>query len=167
MANKKNANNPKKQANVYGALKVACFGGEFLSALLPLFVYVMVNHSQYFVEYEGVKYGVSFFMAMALVGITIIGVSGEKIKGSLLSFTLKIGIFAFIVTMIGQLANDLASMLWCVFFGLLGSQGFELGGKYFDKQKKLKLKAIEQARMNKDIANATKIIEDKENKKSA
>ena len=163
MANK-NKNNPKKQANKYGTLKVLCFGGEFLSALLPLFIYVMVNHNQYFVEYEGIKYGVSFFMAMALVGITIIGVSGEKIKGSLLSFTLKIGIFAFIVQMIGSLANDLANMLWCVFFGLLGSQGFELGGKYFKKQQNLKLEAIKQAKMNKDIANATTILNEKEKK---
>lgn len=145
----------KQQANTYRNLKVGCFLGEFVSALLPLFIYVMVNHSQYFVEYEGVKYGVSFFMAMALVGITIIGVSGEKIKGSLLSFTLKIGIFAFIVKMIGSLANDLSSMLFCVFFGLLGSQGFELGGKYFKKQQNLKLEAIKEAKMNKDISQAT------------
>ena len=144
----------KQQANTYRNLKVACFGGEFLSALTPLFVYVMVNHNQYFVEYEGIKYGVSFFMAMALVGITIIGVSGEKIKGSLLSFTLKIGIFAFIVTMIGQLAQDLSNMLWCVFFGLLGSQGFELGGKYFKEKQNLKLDAIKQAKSQNDIEQA-------------
>ena len=144
----------KQQANTYGALKWSCFGGEFLSALTPLFVYVMINHSQYFVEYEGIKYGVSFFMAMALVGITIIGVSGDKIKGSLLSFTLKIGIFAFIVTMIGQLANDLANMLWCVFFGLLGSQGFELGGKYFKNKQEIKLNAIKQAKEQTDIEQA-------------
>ena len=144
----------KQQANKYGALKWGCFGGEFVSALLPLFVYVMVNHSEYFVEYEGIKYGVSFFMAMALVGITIIGVSGEKIKGSLLSFTLKIGIFSFIVMMIGQLANDLANMLWCVFFGLLGSQGFELGGKYFKNKQQLKLNAIKQAKSETDIEQA-------------
>lgn len=145
----------KKQANQFGALKVGCFVGEFVSALLPLFVYVMVNHGQYFIEYEGVKYGVSFFMAMALVGITIIGVSGEKIKGSLLSFTIKIGIFAFIVQMIGALANDLASMLWCVFFGLLGSQGFELGGKYFKGRQQDKLNAIKKAKENNDVAQAT------------
>lgn len=144
----------KKQANQYGALKWACFGGEFLSALLPLFIYVMVNHNSYFVEYEGVKYGVSFFMAMALVGITIIGVSGEKIKGSLLSFTIKIGIFAFIVKMIGNLANDLSNMLFCVFFGLLGSQGFELGGKYFKNKQELKLNAIKQAKSENDIEQA-------------
>ena len=152
---KKKKKSVKKQANQFGALKVGCFVGEFVSALLPLFIYVMVNHSEYFVEYEGVKYGVSFFMAMALVGITIIGVSGEKIKGSLLSFTLKIGIFAFIVTMIGQLVTDLSQMLWCVFFGLLGSQGFELGGKYFKKQQNLKLEAIKEAKMNKDIEQAS------------
>ena len=144
----------KQQANTYRNLKVACFGGEFLSALTPLFVYVMVNHSEYFIQYDGIKYGVSFFMAMALVGITIIGVSGEKIKGSLLSFTLKIGIFAFIVTMIGQLAQDLSNMLWCVFFGLLGSQGFELGGKYFKEKQNLKLDAIKQAKAQNDIEQA-------------
>lgn len=145
----------KQQANTYRNLKVGCFLGEFVSALLPLFIYVMVNHSQYFVEYEGVKYGVSFFMAMALVGITIIGVSGEKIKGSLLSFTIKIGIFAFIVKMIGALAVDLSNMMFCVFFGLLGSQGFELGGKYFKGKQQDKLNAIKKAKENNDIAQAT------------
>ena len=149
----------KKQANQFGALKVGCFVGEFVSALLPLFIYVMVNHSQYFVEYEGIKYGVSFFMAMALVGITIIGVSGEKIKGSLLSFTIKIGIFAFIVKMIGSLANDLANMLFCVFFGLLGSQGFELGGKYFKGKQQDKLNAIKQAKSENDISQAKQELE--------
>lgn len=144
----------KKQANTFGALKVGCFVGEFVSALLPLFIYVMVNHNQYFVEYEGVKYGVSFFMAMALVGITIIGVSGDKIKGSLLSFTIKIGIFAFIVQMIGALANDLANMLYCLFFGLLGSQGFELGGKYFKSKQQAKLKSIEIAKQEADVSQA-------------
>ena len=148
----------KQQANTYRNLKVGCFLGEFVSALLPLFIYVMVNHNQYFVEYEGVKYGVSFFMAMALVGITIIGVSGDKIKGSLLSFTIKIGIFAFIVQMIGALANDLANMLWCVFFGLLGSQGFELGGKYFKGKQEAKLNAIKQAKNENDVAQAKEEI---------
>ena len=145
----------KKQANTYRNLKWGCFIGEFVSALTPLFVYVLVNHGNYFIEYEGYKYGVSFFMAMALVGITIIGVSGDKIKGSLLSFTLKIGIFAFIVMMIGELAKDLSNMLWCVFFGLLGSQGFELGGNYFKKQQTNKLNAIAKAKENNDIAQAT------------
>lgn len=144
----------KQQANKYGVLKTLCFCGEFLSALLPLFIYVMVNHNQYFVEYDGIKYGVSFFMAMALVGITIIGVSGDKIKGSLLAFTLKIFIFAFIVQMIGQLAQDLANMLYCVGFGLLGSMGFELGGKYFKKQQTLKLDAIKSAKSENDIEQA-------------
>ena len=153
MANKQKT--IKQQARTLGLVKRGFFGAEFLSALMPMFIYVLANDSQYFVEYEGVKYSVAFFLAVVLVGITIIGVSGEKIKESLVAFTLKIGVALAIVCLMGELIFEIRNLLICLFFGLIGSCGFEVGNKVYDKKQKAKLKAIQKAKENNDIEQAS------------
>ena len=149
----------KKQARNLGIAKRTLFGLEFVSALTPMFVYVLVNDSQYFVEYEGMKYSFALFIAMALVSITIIGVSGDKIKGSLLTFILKIGCALAIVMLIREIIFEIENLLKCLFFGLLGSFGFEIGYKAVDKTYKDKKESIKLAKQQNDIAQAREELE--------
>lgn len=144
----------KQQVRKYGVIKRLFFGAEFASALLPMGVYVAINDSQYFQQYNGVKYGFALFMAMFLVGITIIGVSGEKIKGSLLAFTLKIGVALAIVLLIREIIFELENLLKCLFFGLCGSLGFEIGNKEFTKLYNQKKESIKLAKQQNDIEQA-------------
>ena len=144
----------KQQAKRYGLAKRAFFSAEFLSALMPMFIYVIVNDSQYFVEYEGVKFSVAFFLAIVLVGISIIGVSGEKVKGTLLGFALKVGVALAIVMLAEELIFELKNLLVCLFFGLLGSCGFEIGNKKFEQKQKAKLESIKIAKQENDVEQA-------------
>lgn len=151
----------KQQAKRLGIVKRALYGCEYLSAMLPMGIYVIINDSQYFQEYNGVKYGFALYLAMMLVAVTIIGVSGEKIKGSLLAFTLKIGVALAIVILIREIIFELENLLKCLFFGLLGSLGFETGSKIFDRMYKEKKESIKLAKQQNDIAQAREELNNK------
>ena len=135
----------KQQANFYRNVKYGCIGGEFLSAITPFVVIAIVNKDKYFVEYDGTRMSIALFMALALMGFAIWGISSKKIKDTLIGFMLKWAIVAFIFTMLGQIITDIATIMWFGLIGLAVAQGFEIGSKKASEKQKFILEARKEA----------------------
>ena len=71
-----------------------------------------------------------------------------------MGFILKWAIVATIFTLLGQIIQDIAQIMWFGLIGLLGSQGFELGAKSAKKKQQKLLNAIETAKTENNVAQA-------------
>ena len=144
----------KQQANVYRNIKFGCLGAEFLSAIAPFVAIGIANRDTYFVDYNGTQISIAMYLAFAFMGIAIYGITTKKLENTYMGFILKWAIVATIFTMLGQIINDIAMIMWYGLIGLLGSQGFELGAKSAKKEQQKLLNAIETAKTENNVAQA-------------
>lgn len=150
----KNKKTIKQQANTYRNIKFACLGAEFLSAIAPFVAIGIANRDTWFIDYNGTQISVALYLALAFMGIAIYGITSKKLENTYFGFIMKWTIVAIIFTMLGDLINQIAYIMWMGLIGLLGSQGFELGYKSAkNKQQKL-LTSIEKAKEENNIAQA-------------
>ena len=150
----KNKKTIKQQANTYRNIKFGCLGAEFLSAIAPFVAIGIANRDTWFIDYNGTQISVALYLALALMGIAIYGITSKKLENTYFGFIMKWTIVAIIFTMLGDLINQIAYIMWMGLIGLLGSQGFELGYKSAkNKQQKL-LTSIEKAKEENNIAQA-------------
>lgn len=149
----------KQQANTYRNIKFACLGGEFLSAIAPFVAIGIINRDTWFMEYNGTQISVALYLAFAFMGIAIYGITTKKLENTYFGFIMKWTIVAIIFTMLGELINQVAYIMWYGLIGLLGSQGFELGYKVAkNKQQKL-LNDIATAKSQNNVEQAKKELE--------
>lgn len=141
----KNKNSIVKKKNKYRTIEWSCFIGEFVSAATPFVTIAIVNYDKYFVEYDGVKMSISFFMALAVMGMAIFLIAKKKFENSYVTLLLGWAVVAFIFTMIGELIVDLANIMWFGLIGLLGSYGLEISSKKARQKKKEIMDIINQA----------------------
>ena len=150
----KNKKTIKQQANTYRNIKFGCLGAEFLSAIAPFVAIGIANRDTWFIDYNGTQISVALYLALAFMGIAIYGITSKKLENTYFGFIMKWTIVAIIFTMLGDLINQIAYIMWMGLIGLLGSQGFELGYKSAkNKQQKL-LTSIEKAKEENNIAQA-------------
>ena len=155
----KNKKTIKQQANTYRNIKFGCLGAEFLSAIAPFVAIGIANRDTWFIDYNGTQISVALYLALAFMGIAIYGITSKKLENTYFGFIMKWTIVAIIFTMLGDLINQIAYIMWMGLIGLLGSQGFELGYKSAkNKQQKL-LTSIEKAKEENNIAQAKKELE--------
>ena len=146
---------PSKLKRKYRAIQYSCFLGEFLSVAAPFVAIAIVNYEKYFVEYSGIKMSISFFMAMAVMGFAIFGISKKKMNNSFITLIIIWATIAFIFTMLGQIITDLSTIMWFGLIGIAGAAGLDLASnKAKDKKEKI-TKAQEQAD-NDDMVEAVK-----------
>lgn len=144
----------KQQANTYRNIKFACLGAEVLSAIAPFVAIGIANRDTWFVNYNGTQISIALYLAFAFMGIAIYGITTKKLENTYFGFIMKWTIVAIIFTLLGELINQIAYIMWYGLIGLLGSQGFELGAKSAkNKQQKL-LNAIDKAKEENNIAQA-------------
>lgn len=154
MAKQKKPKTIKQQANKYRNIKFACLGAEFISAIAPFVAIGIANRDKYFVEYNGTQISIALYLALAFMGIAIYGISSKKLENTYFGFIMKWTIVAIIFTLMGEIIQDIAQILWLGLIGLLGSQGFEIASKSAkNKQMKL-LNAIEKAKEENNIEQA-------------
>ena len=144
----------KQQANTYRNIKFGCLGAEFLSAIAPFVAIGIANRDTYFVDYNGTQISIAMYLAMAFMGIAIYGITTKKLENTYMGFILKWAIVATIFTLLGQIIQDVAQIMWFGLIGLLGSQGFELGAKSAKKKQQKLLNAIEKAKEDTNIEQA-------------
>ena len=68
----------KSQKNKYAIIEYSCFVGEFVSVASPFVAIGIANYDKYFVQYDGTKMSIAFFMAMAVMGMAIFLISKKK-----------------------------------------------------------------------------------------
>ena len=149
----------KQQANTYRNIKFACLGAEFLSAIAPFVAIGIANRDKYFVDYNGTQISIALYLALAFMGIAIYGITTKKLENTYFGFIMKWTIVAIIFTLMGQIINDIATIMWYGLIGLLGSQGFELGAKSAKSKQQKLLNAIDKAKEENNIAQAKKELE--------
>lgn len=135
----------KKQKNKYAIIEWACFLGEFIAIATPFVAVGIANYDKYFVQYDGVKMSIAFFMAMAVMGMAIFLISKKKLENSYITLLIGWAVVAFIFQMLGQMILDLATIMWFGLIGLGGAYGLELGSKAAKKKKESIKEAMSQA----------------------
>lgn len=146
---------PKKLKKKYRIIQYSCFISEFVAVAIPFVAIALVNYDKYFIEYSGVKMSISFFMAMAVLGFAVWGISSEKIKNTYIALIIKWAIIAFIFTMLGQIINDIATIMWFGLIGICASFGLDIGSKKA-KQKKNEIIDAEKQANKEDMVEAVK-----------
>lgn len=155
----KNKKTIKQQANTYRNIKFGCLGAEFLSAIAPFVAIGIANRDTWFIDYNGTQISVALYLALAFMGIAIYGITSKKLENTYFGFIMKWTIVAIIFTMLGDLINQIAYIMWMGLIGLLGSQGFELGYKSAkNKQQKL-LNDIATAKSQNNVEQAKKELQ--------
>ncbi len=127
--------------------------GEIAAFLAPFITVALVNYDKYFVQYEGTKTSIGFIVAMGVMGFTIWGIAENKFKNTFALLLIKYVLFAFSFTMLVQLMNDIAYIMWFGLIGLLASFGIDAGRK----QLKKKIKNFDEA---KKISDQQDLVEE-------
>ena len=136
---------PSQEKKKYRKIKIACFGGEFVSAILPFFIIGLVNYNEYFVEYDGTKMSIACFLAVTLMGIAVYLISKKKLENSFITLIIGWYTAGFIFHLIGVVINDISTIMFIGGTGLIGAYGLELGSKKADKKLKKITDAMQQA----------------------
>lgn len=152
----------KSQKNKYAAIEYGCFAGEFVSVATPFVAIGIANYDKYFVQYDGTKMSIAFFMAMAVMGMAIFLISKKKLENSYITLLIGWAVMAFVFQMLGAMITDLATIMWFGLIGLAGAYILEIGSKAAKKKKEEVKEAIKQAN-KEDMVDQYK--QEKEEKK--
>ena len=146
---------PTQLKRKYRAIQYSTFLGEFVAAAAPFVTIAIVNYDKYFVEYSGVKMSISFFMALAVMGLAIFCIVKKKMENSYVSLIIGWATAAFIVTMLGELITDLSTIMWFGLIGIASAFGLDEVSKYA-KKKKDKITAAQEEADKDDMVEAVK-----------
>lgn len=138
----------KQQKNKYRAIEYGCLGGEFVAIASPFVAIGIANYDKYFVQYDGTKMSIAFFLAMAVMGMAIFLVSKKKLENSYITLIVGWAVVAFIFQLLGQIIMDIATIMWFGLIGLVAAYGLEIGSKAAKKKKDAINEAMNEA--NKD-----------------
>jgi len=165
MRNKKEKT-PSQLKRKYKGLSITFFGAEFISVFTPFVTIALVNYDKYFVEYDGTKMTIATFMGLALMGIATWLVAKKKFNNSFI--TLIIGWFAvtFIFFMLGNIINDIATIMLFGGIGILGAYGCDITSKVFDNKAKKIQEAMDQAVKENTTDAYKQELKDKQAKKT-
>ena len=144
----------EQQAGRFGRIKWLCAIMQYISVATPFITIALVNKDKYFVEYDGTKMSISLALGLALMGFAIWGITVKKLENTYVSFIIKWVIVAFIFTLLGEIINDIAVIMWFGLIGLLSAQGFEIGAKKAGNLQQEKKEAIKKAKEELDKEQA-------------
>ena len=136
---------PTQKLKAFTVAKWTCFGGEFVSAIMPYIIIGLVNYNEYFVEYNGVKMSIAAVMTFALMGFILFILTSKKIKDFYVPMVVIMATLTFIFFMLGQIITEVAYIMLAGTFGVCGSFGLEIASRQFDKKAKLIKESIEEA----------------------
>ena len=146
MAHEKRALTPSQRKKKYTILQWSAYVGEFVAFVMPFFIIGIVNFDKYFVEYNGTKMSIAFFLAMGVMGFGIWGITKKKIENTYIALIIKWVLFAFIFTMLGEIIKDIAAIMWFGLIGIAGAYGLDVTSEHFKKEKLLIKDAQEEAK---------------------
>ena len=146
MAHEKRALTPSQRKKKYTILQWSSYVGEFIAFVMPFFIIGIVNYDKYFVEYNGTKMSIAFFLAMGVMGFGIWGITKKKIENTYIALIIKWVLFALIFTMLGEIIKDIAAIMWFGLIGIAGAYGLDVTSEHFKKEKLLIKDAQEEAK---------------------
>ena len=155
---------PSEKKKVLRGWQYGTWWGQFVVLASPYVGLAIANGDKYFVQYDGTKISIAFFLGLAILGFTIWSVTYEKFKDSYLPHIIKFGVYTAIIWCVKQIIDDVA---YIMIFGFIA---FVVAGGIEEVHKKLKQKAdhidgnIKTAEDNLEIEQAQQEIEEKRTK---
>lgn len=150
MANNENTpKTPTQKKKRYATIQWTCFFSEFLAVATPFVAIGIVNYDKYFIQYNGTKMSIAFFMALAVMGFAIWAIAKKKLENSFVTLIIGWVVAAFIFTMLGEMIADLAVIMWCGLAGIAAAYGLDVASKAAEKKKKEVIDAMKQADKDK------------------
>lgn len=150
---------PSEQKKSLKRWKRTCFAGEFVSAATPFFVIGIVNFDKYFIQYDGTKMSISFFLAMSLMGFVVWAITKKKLNNSFVLFLVGWLVCAFIFTMLGEMITDLATIMWFGAIGIAGALGLQ-------KEEEVLQAKIDKISAAQEQADKEQLVEDVKQEKA-
>ncbi len=139
---------PTKQKKHYKRISRICFASEFLSVITPFVAMGIANYNEWFIEYDGTKMSLAFFLSMAVMGLAVYLVSKKKFENSFVTLIIGWAVVTGILFLLGKIINDLAYIMLFGLFGILGAYGLDIGSKQADKKAKEIQSGIDKAKQD-------------------
>lgn len=139
---------PTKQKKHYKRISRVCFASEFLSVVTPFVAMGIANYNEWFIEYDGTKMSLAFFLSMAVMGLAVYLVSKKKFENSFVTLIIGWAVVTGILFLLGKIINDLAYIMLFGLFGILGAYGLDIGSKQADKKAKEIQSGIDKAKQD-------------------
>lgn len=155
---------PTQQRKKYKRLSRLCFGGEFVSIFAPFITIAIINFNEYFYIYDGWKIGLGGFLALAVMGIAVWLVSKQKFSASFVSLVIGWGIFTFIFYLLTEILNQITTIMFFGWIGLLGAYGLDIAKAKLETKAEKVQQGIEKAQQEM-VADAYKEEIKQENNK--
>lgn len=137
---------PTQKKKLYKRVSYACFGGEFVAAASPFVAIGIANYDKYFIQYDGTKMSVAAFMGLGLMGFAIWLIAKKKFENSFITLIVGWATAATVITLLGQLVNDLSTIMWFGLIGIAGAYGLDIGSKQAERKANEIQKGIDRAK---------------------
>ena len=144
--------------------KNACFVGMFISAMTPFVAVALANYEKYFVQYNGTKVSIGFLVGMMLMGFVIWAITKKKLGDSMITFLVLWIAFAFTLTMLNELINDISTIMWFGAIGIAGTCALQQEEQALQKKIDKKLDIINTAEKELSVEQAKQEIAAKKQK---
>ena len=142
----KKSKTPTQQKRKYKAISRACFGSEFISVLSPFVATGIANYDKYFIEYNGTKMSIAFFLAVGLMGIATWLVAKKKFENSFITLIIGWAAVDGIFWLLGSIINDIAMIMAFGLIGILGAYGLDIASKKANVKAEEIQKGIDRAK---------------------
>lgn len=146
---------PTELKKKYKRWSRVCFFSEFLSVATPFVAIGLINYDKYFIQYNGTKMSIAFFLALAVMGLAVWLVAKKKFENSFITLLIGWATITGIFYLMGEMISDIATIMLFGLIGLAGAYGLDLGSKALDKKAKFVDEAIQQAK-KEDLTEAYK-----------
>ena len=135
----KKAKTPSQLVKRYKRISRLSFAGIFVSTITPYIVIGIVNYQKYFVEVEGWKITTGGSLAIAIMGLSAFLVAKKKFNPNFASLVISWAIVDFILFLINDIINQIATIMFFGWFGILAAYGCNKVSEIYDeKAKKIK-----------------------------
>lgn len=142
----------QQQKNKYARTQIGCLIGEYLSVFAPFIAVGIAKWNEYFVETEaGVKMSLAMILSLGVMGIAIWAITEKKLENTYASLIIKWAVISLIITLMGQLVTDLATIMWVGLIGLVSAAGFDLGSKKAKAKKEIIIADIKKAESDQRV----------------
>ena len=89
---------------------------------------------------------VAAFMGLGLMGFAIWLIAKKKFENSFITLIIGWATAATVITLLGQLVNDLSTIMWFGLIGIAGAYGLDIGSKQAEKKANEIQKGIDRAK---------------------
>lgn len=167
---KKKQRTLKQKKNHYRRLQYASKAGQYVAVATPFVVMGGINFNEWFMIEDGWKIGLGGTLALGLMSIAVTLVSKNKEKTSTISTYITMILtwiaVAFILTLLSQIIQEVANLMFISASGLAGALGLEISRTKCQEKADRCKRNLEKASDDLDVEQAKEEIQEENAKKT-